>query len=148
MRTPRRMIPKPIWIGSNMVACAGEMTLYTQTGQQVCRNRQRLHHGLFDLIPVSHFHSHRLVWFSHHLSTGYLALFFEPGALHRQWWCCLGSITRSREQAIIILVDKISYGKSISGLLLHCRRTLGNERHQYVIACCDRLGSDPMAYGG
>ena len=42
----------------------------------------------------------------------------------------------------------ISYGTTISGLPLPCRRTLGGERHQYAIACPDRLGSDPTAYGG
>ena len=30
-----------------------------------------------------------------------------------------------------------------------CRRTLGSERHRYaIIAWPDKLGTDPMAYGG
>ena len=45
-------------------------------------------------------------------------------------------------------VAPISYGTVTSGLLLPCRRTLGSERHQYAVACPDRLGSDPIAYGG
>ena len=35
-----------------------------------------------------------------------------------------------------------------SGLLALCRRTLGSERHRYAIAWPDKLGTDPMAYGG
>ena len=34
------------------------------------------------------------------------------------------------------------------GLLALCRRTLGSERHRYAIAWPDKLGTDPMAYGG
>ena len=34
------------------------------------------------------------------------------------------------------------------GLLALCQRTLGNERHRYAIARLDKLGTDPMAYGG
>ena len=94
---------------------------------QVCRHRQQLHHGLFDLVTVSPFHSHRVTLVfaqSQHWVSG--SLFFLTGALHRQW-CCIGSIARSLEQAIITLVDKIPYGTIISGLLLPCRRTLGSE---------------------
>ena len=29
-----------------------------------------------------------------------------------------------------------------------CRRTLGSERHRHAIAWPDKLGTDPMAYGG
>ena len=33
-------------------------------------------------------------------------------------------------------------------LLALCRRTLGSERHRYAIPWPDKLGTDPMAYGG
>ena len=34
------------------------------------------------------------------------------------------------------------------GLPALCRRTLGSERHRYAVAWPDKLGTDPMAYGG
>ena len=33
-------------------------------------------------------------------------------------------------------------------LMVLCRQTLGSERHRYEIAWPDKLGTDPMAYGG
>ena len=36
----------------------------------------------------------------------------------------------------------------LRGLLALCRRTLGSERHRYAIVRPDKLGTDPMAYGG
>ena len=99
--------------------------------ERVCCNRQQLHHGLFDRITVSPFHHIGYFGFriiSHWISRSF---FFELGALHWQW-CCGGSITRSLEQAIITLVDKISYGTTISGFPLPCRRIFGGKRHQYA----------------
>ena len=34
------------------------------------------------------------------------------------------------------------------GLLALCRRTLGSERRRYTVAWPDKLGTDPMTYGG
>ena len=39
------------------------------------------------------------------------------------------------------------FGATLRFLAL-CRRTLGSERHRYAIARPDKLGTDPMAYGG
>ena len=33
-------------------------------------------------------------------------------------------------------------------LLALCRRNLGSERHRHATALPDKLGTDPMAYGG
>ena len=57
--------------------------------------------------------------------------------VHIDW-----SMVRSAKAALV------NGTKLPRGLLAQCRRTFGSERHRHEVTRPDKLGTDPMAYGG
>ena len=117
------MIRKPIWIGSKMVAGAGERAVYTRTGHGARAILSQSTAASPRAFQSSHdftFLSHRLLWCSHHLSTGYLGFFFfELGELHRQW-CCSGSL----EHRISVITAALPLALTYQHFSLHISVTL------------------------
>ena len=71
--------------------------------------------------------------------------------LHDADWCTFMKVGVWRFSYIHGKVKRINSGYRSElpwGLLTLCRRTLGSERHRYAIAWLDKLGTDPMVYGG
>ena len=128
-RTIRRMIRKPIWIGSSIAACAGERALQTRTGHGAQALGVRIDSSFatgIDLLTVSQFNEALWILVS---STGYIVRIFRTGALH--WYrssAIRNLIARSVYQ--ITRVDLISDVAKKADAGRDCRNRLARPNFQ------------------
>ena len=116
------MIRKPIWIGSSMVACAGERAIYTRTDYGARASLSQSTAASPRAFRSNHgFTFHHVGYFGFRIisALGISPFFFELGALHRQW-CCPGSL----EHRISVITAALPLALPIQHFSLHISVTL------------------------